>query len=301
MATDKLTSAKMEAWLHERADDADGLASTIPLGGDPETRGTWLRQLRALVELVEGHVASTLSAMLNLREKEAISAAILPLKHAADWATGNYPLDGTKQSLEALDKALRDLAGRLAAEEPSGPVTVFFSWQSDIKAAACRTIIERALGAAVAKIAADSSVTVEPVVDRDTANVAGAPDISATILAKIDAASVFVADVTIIGTTTGEKPRATPNPNVLVELGYALRALGPSRVLLVQNTAFGGPEALPFDLQQKRAITYSSPALATERAPERGRLEASLELALRAIFHAAVRPAKVAPTGGRSR
>lgn len=295
-----LGERKMETWLQERADDAEGLAS-IPLGGNPEARGTWLRQLRALVELVEAQVAGPLSTTLNLREKEAISTALLPLKHAADWATGNYPLDSAKQSLATLGKALRDLAGRLAAEEPSGRVTVFFSWQSDVKAAACRTIIERALDAAVAKIAGDLSVTVEPVVDRDTANVAGAPDIASTILAKIDAASVFVADVTIIGTTAGEKARPTPNPNVLVELGYALKALGWPRVLLVQNSAFGSLEDLPFDLRQKRAITYCSPATDAERAPERRVLQRSLERALREIFEVSAKPAKGGSTRGRPR
>jgi hypothetical protein len=47
-----------------------------------------------------------------------------------------------------------------------------------------------------------------------------------------------VADVTFIG-TCGEK--RIPNPNVMIELGYALRAVSSSRVILLMNTAFGGP------------------------------------------------------------
>lgn len=125
-------------------------------------------------------------------------------------------------------------------------------------------------------------MTVDPVIDRDTQNVPGAPDIGATILAKIDAAAVFVADVTLVGSTVSGKP--TPNPNVLVELGYAVKGLGWSRILLVLNTAFGEPEDLPFDLRQKRAITYSSPEDATERAPERRRLAKTLDSALREIL-----------------
>src|ERR1700735_754277 len=109
---------------------------------------------------------------------------------------------------------------------------VFFSWQSDIRAAACGTRIATALGAAAAGIAADETVEIEPVIDRDTESVPGAPDIGATILSKIDAAAAFVADVTIVGRTKSGKP--SPNPNVLVELGYALKALGWSRILMVQ-------------------------------------------------------------------
>lgn len=160
--------------------------------------------------------------------------------------------------------------------------TVFFSWQSDIRAAACRTIIQDALEEATKTIAADESVAITPVIDRDTQDVPGAPDIGATILAKIDAAAAFVADVTIVGRTSGGK--AMPNPNVLVELGYALKALGWSRILLVQNTAFGEPELLPFDLRQKRAITYSSPEDATERAPARRGLQRTFETALSAML-----------------
>lgn len=125
-------------------------------------------------------------------------------------------------------------------------------------------------------------MAVEPVIDRDTQNVPGAPDIGATILAKIDAAAVFVADVTIVGNTVTGKP--APNPNVLVELGYALKTLGWSRILLVQNTAFGAPETLPFDLRQKRAIVFSSVEDAEERAPERRALQGKLGMALREIL-----------------
>jgi hypothetical protein len=48
-----------------------------------------------------------------------------------------------------------------------------------------------------------------------------------------------------------------PNPNVLIELGYALKALGHASIIMVMNTAFGPLENLPFDLRQKRAVTYS--------------------------------------------
>lgn len=160
---------------------------------------------------------------------------------------------------------------------------VFFSWQSDVRAAACRTIIERALGDAVKEIADDDSILVEPVIDRDTLGLPGCPDIGEAIFSKVAGAAVFVADVTIINASAAE--RKTPNPNVLVELGYALGMLGPERVVLVQNTALGRPEDLPFDLRQKRTLTYASPEDAEERAPERKRLQVGLREALVTILH----------------
>jgi len=162
--------------------------------------------------------------------------------------------------------------------------TIFFSWQSDIKAAACRTLIEDALKNAAAKIGHDQVLNVEPVIDRDTQGVAGSPDIADTIFEKIEAASVFVADVTIVGLIDGGRP--TPNPNVLIELGYALKTptLGWNRIVLVQNIAFGGQELLPFDLRQKRVMSYSSAVDAPDRASERRVLGSRLEEALRAIF-----------------
>lgn len=168
------------------------------------------------------------------------------------------------------------------------PVTVFYSWQSDTRAAANRTLIQDALEAAVAEIRTDGSMMVEPVVDRDTSGVAGSPDIGATILEKIDAAHALVADVTIVTPAGAERP--SPNPNVLIELGYGLKVLGAPRVILVQNTAFGGPDLLPFDLRQKRVLTYNSPVEAARRADDRRLLQAALKSALTLVLGEAPTP-----------
>jgi hypothetical protein len=82
----------------------------------------------------------------------------------------------------------------------------------------------------------------------------GSPEISATILQKIENCSIFVADITPVGSLIIEKK--TPNPNVLFELGYAWRKLGESRVILVLNEAFAAPEDLPFDLLKRSLILY---------------------------------------------
>lgn len=160
---------------------------------------------------------------------------------------------------------------------------VFYSWQSDLPNACNRGFIHDALASAAAAITADNSIAVEPVIDRDTQGVPGSPDIASTIFAKITASDVFVADVSSVIRT---QARATPNPNVLIELGYALKSLGPERVILVFNRAFGKIEELPFDLRARRVLTYEMPATGTPRGPERKQLEKQLDTAIRtALAH----------------
>lgn len=74
--------------------------------------------------------------------------------------------------------------------------TVFYSWQSDLPGRVNRSLIEQSLRRAIRSIGRDDDAGVEPVLDRDTANLAGTPDIAQSILAKIAIADVFVADVT---------------------------------------------------------------------------------------------------------
>ena len=161
-------------------------------------------------------------------------------------------------------------------------VTIFYSWQSDTRAAANRTLIQNALEAAAAELREDDSIAIQPVVDRDTLAIPGAPDIAATILEKIDASAAIVSDVTIVNPSDSDRP--SPNPNVLIELGYALKSLGERRVILVQNVFFGGPELLPFDLRQKRVLTYNSPPDADSRTEERHRLRVGFRDAIALIL-----------------
>jgi hypothetical protein len=160
--------------------------------------------------------------------------------------------------------------------------TVFYSWQSDRPNNINRGFIEKALEVAAKNIRNDDSIAIDPVIDRDTSGVPGSPDIAHTILAKIDHAQIFVCDVSII--TTSAEDRPSPNPNVLVELGYALKTIGPERVILVMNTAFGGPEQLPFDLRARRTVVYRAIEGEADRSTERRNLENRLTEALRAVL-----------------
>lgn len=159
---------------------------------------------------------------------------------------------------------------------------IFYSWQSDLPNATNRGFIEKALENAAKLIRNDDSIKVEPVIDRDTKDVPGAPDIAHTIFDKIEQAQVFVCDVSIINQNAPSRP--TPNPNALIELGYAIKALGWQKIILVMNTAFGKPEELPFDLRMRRAIAYYMPQETEERATERKKLEVAFTAALRTIL-----------------
>src|SRR5947207_957690 len=117
------------------------------------------------------------------------------------------------------------------------PTTVFYSWQSDLTPGTNRSLIETALERAVKVIRSDGSLAVEPRIDQGTQGVPGAPDIAHTIFEKIENAGAFVADVSIIN--PGAEGRLTPNPNVLIELGYALHALRKESVVLVMNIVNG--------------------------------------------------------------
>lgn len=159
------------------------------------------------------------------------------------------------------------------------PHTIFYSWQSDLPNPTNRGFIQTALERAVKSLAADDSLNVQPVVERDTQGIPGAPDIAKVIFEKIASAAVVIADVSIV--TGQQEGRPTPNPNVLFELGYALKALGDERLILVFNTEYGKVEQLPFDLRTRRTLTYKMGVEMADRAPERNDLQSKLENALR--------------------
>lgn len=130
--------------------------------------------------------------------------------------------------------------------------TVFWSWQSDLDGRVKRELFRSALDQAIGMISADLDEAERPSLTSDTQGVAGTPDIVATILRKINEAAVFVGDVTPITISTDGK--ACANPNVLIELGYAHRALGENRVLQIWHMAFDGAtvDKLPFDMRERR-------------------------------------------------
>lgn len=142
------------------------------------------------------------------------------------------------------------------------PTTVFYSWQSDSPTSTNRGFIEKALEQVIKRLGQDlttqEALRDEPIeLDKDTKGVPGTPPIVETIFNKISESGVFVPDLTFLGMTASG--RKLPNPNVLVEYGWALKSISHSQIVPVMNTAFGEPTpiAMPFDVRHLRnPITY---------------------------------------------
>ncbi len=132
--------------------------------------------------------------------------------------------------------------------------TIFYSWQNDLEKKTHRNFIENCLKAALRSLEKDARIYME--YDRDTNGVNGSPDITTTIFDKIDKSVLFVCDVSIIN--SDYNGRKTPNPNVLMELGYAANKLGWDRIICLFDINTGTIEELPFDLRQKRITSYDS-------------------------------------------
>lgn len=141
--------------------------------------------------------------------------------------------------------------------------TIFFSWQSDLPNKTNRNLIENSIKLALKKMNQDSPYSLITEIDRDTKGVLGSPDIVDSILTKIDKCSLFIADISIINSSLNGK--RTPNPNVLFELGYAVKCLGWDRVICVFNSDFGDVSELPFDLRNRRILTYETSNISETR------------------------------------
>ena len=141
--------------------------------------------------------------------------------------------------------------------------TIFFSWQSDLPNKTNRNLIENSIKLALKKMNQDSPYSLITEIDRDTKGVLGSPDIVDSILTKIDKCGLFIADISIINSSLNGK--RTPNPNELFELGYAVKCLGWDRVICVFNSDFGDVSELPFDLRNRRILTYETSNISETR------------------------------------
>lgn len=140
-------------------------------------------------------------------------------------------------------------------------IKIFYSWQSDLPGSQTRYLIQDSIDSVVKAM----RNTVEIIADRDTKGEFGSPDITQTIFSKIDDSDIFIADISVInkycsidedGNPTSDIKMA-PNPNVLLELGYAAQALGWENVICIINTDFGIVDDLPFDIGHRRLTPYS--------------------------------------------
>ena len=146
--------------------------------------------------------------------------------------------------------------------------TIFYSWQSDLPNGDTRGLIGDSIDAAVKSLRGTATVHA----DRDTKGEFGSPDIVQTIFSKIDECDVFVADVSAVTTyhpvekagedegTDEEKPKrikATPNANVMIELGYATQVVGWENIICIMNDDYNHDGEIPFDIEHHRLTHFS--------------------------------------------
>lgn len=138
----------------------------------------------------------------------------------------------------------------------SKKISVFYSWQSDLPKETNQNAIRNSLRKSFSLVEKEIDGVVLKL-DEATREVSGSPNIPKTIFSKIESSDIFVCDLSTINSASNCK-RKVPNPNVLIELGFAISILGWERIILLFNQEFGNfPDDLPFDIDRHRTAKYS--------------------------------------------
>ncbi|HRI01519.1 MAG TPA: hypothetical protein PK006_10745 [Saprospiraceae bacterium] len=136
---------------------------------------------------------------------------------------------------------------------------IFYSWQSDLDKKTHKYFIGDCLKEAIKKsnvvphVAKYGRYPISYELDMATEGERGSVDIAEAIFRKIDNASLFIPDIsseTLIG------GKLFPNPNVMIETGYAAAKLGWENVILIFNEGKYSTADLPFDIKCRRVVPY---------------------------------------------
>ncbi len=139
---------------------------------------------------------------------------------------------------------------------------VFWAWQNDFKPS--RNQISDALEWVTGQINKTDEPRFPVVITRATEPTDGAVHIDLQLLERIQEAAVFVGDVTPV---VKYAKRLYPNPNVLIEVGYALASKSADEIVLVEHLRDAadipgeaeGPLSFPFDIDHFKRLRYSEP------------------------------------------
>lgn len=146
------------------------------------------------------------------------------------------------------------------AVKDKNSITLFYSWQSD------NEVEKKLIWKALRNIeeyynSKGRSVNVES----DMRGVSGSQDIPNTLFRKIDACDIFLTDINLVNSSLHREDSFSPNPNVLIELGYAAAKLNWDRVILLFNADIYKIEQLPFDIRQRVILWYKSEDLLIDK------------------------------------
>lgn len=138
--------------------------------------------------------------------------------------------------------------------------TIFYSWQSDSKDKS-RNHIQKALSIAQKTLIENYGIQIK--IDQSTLGESGMPSIDQTILRKIDNCDIFLCDLTPVVSYEKQEgngitvKKEVPNPNVLLELGYAMSAVGVNYIIPVAHQGTWLPANMPFDINHHSLYCFT--------------------------------------------
>lgn len=137
-------------------------------------------------------------------------------------------------------------------------ITIFYSWQSDSQFN--RKAILDAIRLAIIDIE-KTIVGLHIRIDEAVSNEVGSLHIPNNILQNITKADIYIGDLSVVGQAFESKDgkyRQIANPNVLIELGYAISELTWNRIIILFNKHTGEfPTALPFDIEKRSCSDFT--------------------------------------------
>lgn len=179
---------------------------------------------------------------------------------------------------------------------------VFFAFQMDTEDKFGKGFIQSAIEIAIQKFKSEDT---EITLDFGFRGTPGTPLLIDEMLKKSTESDMVIVDLTFTSSKVWSKSKKmkffgkelrlldikndkkSPNPNVLLETGYAWAKKGTYRTLAVMNEAFGSPEELPVDLKGFRwGITYNlNETNNTERRAIRKQLGKDFHEAIKAAIN----------------
>lgn len=139
------------------------------------------------------------------------------------------------------------------AVKDKNTITIFYSWQSDNDDE--RRLIWKVLRKTEEQYKKKGKTLK---IESDMRGTPGSQDIPNTLFKKIAGSDIFIADVNLVYKSLFREDAYSPNPNVLIELGFAASKLDWDRVILLFNSSSTKLEQLPFDIRQRAILWYTS-------------------------------------------
>jgi hypothetical protein len=162
-------------------------------------------------------------------------------------------------------------------------LNILYSWQSDLPNNKNRTFIEQCIIKSCKNVSDKISEISAISIESDSRGESGTPDLIDAIFSKIDICDIFICDISIIN--SGSDKRKVPNPNVLIELGYAAKRLGWNNIICLFNKEFANVEDLPFDIRSRKPLIYNTYEGISN---EKGKVISILERNIEDIFNALI-------------